>query len=388
MSRSSTIAAVLTALLGVACSPTAPPVASNPRTAEVRGTVVVLQGSAFREAATRDEAVQIAGERTVRPAHAIGDEPPVQRVIESNAAKLEGPIAKAARAEARGDKCKAKGRSPATAIAERSDVILRMKLEGHTTARPATDADRKQLGRSGFGAMLSAVGLGDDTVYETKLDGTVERITFPGAVTTAKQRVKWTGRRLGRKDTAPPPTVGEALGKALDAMPALPAAKWESLARGFVTGGCPVLGATVGATFLDGAAERRIRTAAVAALGPARTPEPTETVEATPPPAPEPAPEVATKPADPTYSCATLCTMHMVELCNNDRVLWTQNGARWENTRCGVRRSEEFLAACYRMQWLSGTYEQSCVQPCESGDDGRVRLMAMLRRSGCIRSES
>jgi hypothetical protein len=155
-------------------------------------------------------------------------------------------------------------------------------------------------------------------------------------------------------------------------MPAVPAAKWESLARGFVTGGCPVLGATVGATFLDGAAERRIRTAAVAALGPTARPEPTETVEATPTPAPEPAPEVATKPADPTYSCATLCTMHMVELCNNDRALWTQNGARWENTRCGDARSEEFLAACYRMQWLSGTYEQSCMQPCETGDDGRA----------------
>ena len=62
-------------------------------------------------------------------------------------------------------------------------------------------------------------------------------------------------------------------------------------------------------------------------------------------------------------------------------------GSRGDNTRCGVRRNEEFLAACYRMQWLSGTYEQSCVQPCESGEDGRVRLMAMLRRSGCIRSD-
>jgi hypothetical protein len=386
--RSSTITAVLTGLVALACTPTAPPVVSNPRTAEVRGTVVVLQGSAFREAAARDEAVQIAGERTARPAHAIGDEPPVQRVVESSAAKLEAPIAKAARAEVRGDKCKTKGRAPATAIAERSDVILRVKLDARTTARPATDAERKELGASRFGAMLSAVGLGDDTLYETKLDGVVERVTFPGAVTTAKQRVKWTGRRLGRKDTVPAPTVGEALGKALDAMPSVPAPKWESLARSLVTSGCPVVGATVGATFLDGAAERRIRTAAVAALGPSRAPEPVETVEAAPTPAPEPAPEVATKPADPTYSCTTLCTMHMVELCNNDRALWTQNGARWENTRCGVRRSEEFLAACYRMQWLSGTYEQSCMQPCETGDEGRSRLVSMLRRSGCIRSES
>jgi len=167
--------------------------------------------------------------------------------------------------------------------------------------------------------------------------------------------------------------------------------RWESLARGFIGGGCPVLGATIAATFLDGALERRLRTAAVTALGPVRAPEPMETVDAAPIPAPEPvpepAPEVATKPADPTYSCATLCTMHMVELCNNDRALWSQNGARWENTRCGVRRNEEFLAECYRMQWLSGTYQQSCMAPCETGDDGRTRLLAMLRRSGCIRTD-
>jgi len=75
----------------------------------------------------------------------------------------------------------------------------------------------------------------------------------------------------------------------------------------------------------------------------------------------------------------------MVELCNNDRMLWTQNGARWENTRCGVRRSETFLENCYRMQWLSGTYERSCLQPCERRAEGRERLLAMLRRSGCVR---
>jgi hypothetical protein len=213
MPRSSTIAVVLTGLVASPARPRRRPWHRPRARRRLRGTVVVLQGSAFREAAARDEAVRVAGERTARPAHAITEEPPVQRVVETSAAKLEAPIAKAARAEARGDKCKTKGRSPVTAMAERSDVIVRVKLEARTTARPATDADRKQLGGSGLGAMLSAVGLGDDTVYETKLDGTVERVTFPGAVTTAKQRVKWTGRRLGRKDAAPPPSVGEALGK-------------------------------------------------------------------------------------------------------------------------------------------------------------------------------
>jgi hypothetical protein len=76
----------------------------------------------------------------------------------------------------------------------------------------------------------------------------------------------------------------------------------------------------------------------------------------------------------------------MVELCNNDRALWTQHGSRYENTRCGLRRSEAFLEDCYRMQWLSGTYEQSCVRPCQENADGRSRLLAVLRRSGCLRA--
>jgi hypothetical protein len=75
----------------------------------------------------------------------------------------------------------------------------------------------------------------------------------------------------------------------------------------------------------------------------------------------------------------------MVELCNNDRTLWSQHGSRWESTRCGLRRSETFLEDCYRMQWLSGTYEQSCIRPCEESADGRTRLLAVLRRSGCLR---
>jgi hypothetical protein len=78
----------------------------------------------------------------------------------------------------------------------------------------------------------------------------------------------------------------------------------------------------------------------------------------------------------------------MVELCNNDRTLWAQNGSHWENTRCGLRRNEAFLEDCYRMQWLSGTYEQSCIRPCEQNADGRMRLVAMLRRSGCLRTGS
>jgi len=105
-------------------------------------------------------------------------------------------------------------------------------------------------------------------------------------------------------------------------------------------------------------------------------------------PSPGATPEPAVPATDPSYSCSTLCTLHMVELCNNDRTLWTQHGTRFESTRCGSRRSEVFLEECYRMQWLSGTYQESCIKPCEETAEGRPRLLAMLRRSGCLHAGS
>jgi hypothetical protein len=76
----------------------------------------------------------------------------------------------------------------------------------------------------------------------------------------------------------------------------------------------------------------------------------------------------------------------MVELCNNDRALWAQNGTAWESTRCGLRRAESFLESCYRMHWLDGTYEHACLQPCEGTGEGRDRLLLLLQRAGCLRA--
>jgi hypothetical protein len=76
----------------------------------------------------------------------------------------------------------------------------------------------------------------------------------------------------------------------------------------------------------------------------------------------------------------------MVELCNNDHALWTQNGTTWESTRCGTRRAESFLESCYRTHWLDGTYERACLQPCEGSSEGRDRLLQLLQRAGCLRA--
>jgi hypothetical protein len=83
-------------------------------------------------------------------------------------------------------------------------------------------------------------------------------------------------------------------------------------------------------------------------------------------------------------SCHSLCEMHMVEICNTDKVLWSAHRARWEPTPCGTRRDEPFLTQCYQEQWDTGTFDTSCVQPCEASDAGRSRLMAILQEAGCV----
>ncbi len=92
--------------------------------------------------------------------------------------------------------------------------------------------------------------------------------------------------------------------------------------------------------------------------------------------APRPAPEPPT--------CSALCTMHMIELCNNDLALWIEHRVRWEATACGRRRAEPFLTDCYDRQWTSGTFEEACVTPCETTPEGRTMLESILRRAGCL----
>jgi hypothetical protein len=382
--------AAVAALVATGCL-SGPRSARPPADADRPGAVVIFEGSAFDGAAARDAATRLIGQMAERPVRALLEEPPIERVTRAASSRLERTAPSAARDGA----CRKRGRSVATAVAERAEIVFRVKLDARTTARPATDKDRADLGPKGFDKVLSVVGLGGgDTVYETTLGGSVERVTFPGTTTTARRAVHWVDRRIGKSGDAPPPSVEGALRDAFDALPASGAARWEPVARGLVSGGCPSLGVAVADTFLDDAAvRRRIHAAAEAFLrADAKRGETTVAQgDAVASNEPEPAP-AAEPPADVTsapeagYSCTTLCSLHMVELCNNDRTLWTQHGSRWENTRCGTRRSEAFLTDCYRMQWLSGTYERACMRPCEENDEGRSRLIALLRRSGCLKT--
>ena len=97
------------------------------------------------------------------------------------------------------------------------------------------------------------------------------------------------------------------------------------------------------------------------------------------------APLAATEDADERYSCRSLCGMHMVELCNRDKGLWDSHRTAWEPTPCGAMREEAFLNECYRRQWLSGAFHDSCLVPCERTAEGRDRLLRILHDAGCLR---
>jgi len=177
----------------------------------------------------------------------------------------------------------------------------------------------------------------------------------------------------------------------------VPTPEWDALARRLLERGCPFLAWAVADTQLVPAARDPLQKAAVGAMRAslgriaarqradgARKPAPARDVAevTTEPPAPA---ETPPPPADePAVSCATLCEMHMVEICNSDKVLWSAHRARWEPTACGTRRDEAFLTECYREQWDTGTFDTSCVQPCEASDAGRTRLMAILQEAGCV----
>jgi hypothetical protein len=387
---------VLAALLGAGCATGKLAVDPAARQA-LPAAVVVLQGSAFESAGARDEATRLVAEATGLPVRVIAQEPAMERVTQPAAARIDPAVATAAREDARDAACRKKARSIATAVAERGAIIVRVRLDARTTARPASDAERRELReRSGAAGVLSAVGIAvGDTVHQATFEGTIERTTFPGQTSTVRRKVHGVDRQLAGRGDAPSVRPGEALARALAALPAARPNRWDAVARTLVTRGCPVLATAVADVWLDGAERRRIRKAAIGALQPASAArdEPTapvdpDTAAAGPdsPTALDAPPAGTANPVEPT--CAALCGLQMVQLCNNDRALWSRHGSRWEATRCGTRRDENFLTDCYRMQWLSGTYDRACIRPCEDAADGRARLVTVLRRAGCLRGRS
>jgi hypothetical protein len=255
--------AIALALLASGCMPLGPePTATSP---ERPGVALLLRGSAFETASAREDARRLVGEVTARTVQEIGEEPAVDRVAKEAAGRFDASVARAARADARDSSCRKRARSIATAVSERAEVIVRIQLASRTTTRPATEAEREDLGRRpGIAGMLGRAG---DTLHETVLEGYVERTTFPGATATVRRQIRWRDRRLGTPIEAPAPRVGDALAPAFEELPAPASARWDAVARALVTGGCPVLGDAVAQTFIaDEPTKRRIHAAALGVL--------------------------------------------------------------------------------------------------------------------------
>ncbi len=355
--------------------PSVPPI--DTAAAPSQPTVAVLvEGHAFASAAARDAIAALFQERTGRPVRLFTTEPSQPVVLQSVAKRA---LRKGDGYDWREPACRRRVRPLLPVIAAGADVVFRVRLDAVTTTRPATNTDRTELG-DGVSRMLAAVGIdGRGHVIETRLDGTVERTSFPGVATTHRKPVRWTGRRLGTDDAVAGADVRAAVGAAMALLPKAPEPRLDALARDLVAKGCPFLAYAVSdSPALGTDARRRIETAALAAMRrPVVAEERKETAEVA-----EPADAAAPAPG---YSCSKLCSLHMVELCNGNRTLWSRHGSRWESTRCGERRPEPFLEECYRMQWQSGTYERACVRPCEETPEGHARLQGMLQHSGCLR---
>jgi hypothetical protein len=410
-SRTILLTSSLVMALGSACAPPwratlAPPSAS------VSGPSVglIAEGTAFERSGVRDEVIQALERATQRWVVSIEAGSPSDQVylkgLQARLAREERSIASY---DGREPRCASE--SVALAAVHRNvDAVYRVSLELSESARPAGEAEAKTSGREPtVSGVLGAVGLvRRDTVVEETLSGTITLIAFgrkpgPRPVRIARKVVHvepaaWT-RRMD---------VGAVLGETLRDLPAVQRPEWDAFARRLLSTGCPLLATTIYegalgteplprdykkaalAAMTRGASRRAAKQPAQAVSGTRREPPPPaeqEPPSAAPeaPPAAPPSPE---PPAPTSYSCATLCELHMVELCNRDTVLWNSHRKKWEPTRCGTRRDEPFLTECYQQQWATGAFHNSCVVPCEATSEGRERLRHLLQGAGCLSDNS
>ena len=275
-----------------------------------------------------------------------------------------------------------------TAVENDVDAVYQVTLDVTERTRSLTEAEAAQ--RSGLSDALGAVHLvAAKTAREEVLAGRVE-VTGFGPRGSGHAPVSRETTSVEPSVFTPRLDVSAAVGEALAKLPPVASPHWEREARALTTAGCPFLALVVSETRLEPSNTRTgLRKTAVAAVTRtvAKRATPRTRKEAAPPPRELAVPEP--RGSDDRYSCSALCSIHMVQLCNNDRILWTSHHTKWETTPCGTRRDEPFLKDCYRQQWLSSTFREACVQPCERTTEGRERLLRVLQEAGCvIRSET
>jgi hypothetical protein len=334
--------------------------------------------SAVRAAAARE--VERALGRPVRVLDAAPS--PADADTKALAARLLPRRPPVARYDWREPQCAGEQRLVLAAVQHGAEAVYRVTLRSAEHERPATDAEWSDLDARRFGFRRTRRR---PHVREELLTGGVVRTAF--VAEGATRRGSLYRRRVARAEDSTRIDVAVAVADAVRELGPPPPAQWDAVARGLLRDGCPFLALGVAETLVAEPAREAVRREALAAMRArverrARPPRPDAAAAATAEEVPEPAADAAPSPAE--ASCEALCAMHMIEICNANTVLWNANRAPWEPTPCGTRREEPFLAQCYREQWDTGTFETSCVQPCESSAEGRARLTAILRDAGCM----
>ena len=400
MDGSRPLTVALAVVLCTACAPTRPPHPDPaPALRSARPVGVITEGSAFARAGVRERVVDTIQRLVQRPAVSI-DLPasPGDPTMTSLAARLVKEYPATAAYDRREPQCAADF-AVLTGLERDVDGVYRVSLDHTERSRPASAAEAAQprAPRRTFGNLFGLLDSGSPrSALEESLSGTITASAFTVSGRSRRARISLRATHVGATARTPRLDAAAAVTDAMRGFPALSEPQWEELARRFASSGCPFLALAVCEMRLKGSrTERSVRTAALASMRNSlrrRAAQKLASQKRTPEPAPAPAAasgdatETETSAGQGPYSCAALCEMHMVEICNHDKVLWSSHRKEWEPTPCGMQRPDAFLVECYEQQRVSGTFRDSCLLPCESAAEGRDGLITILQGAGCLRA--
>ena len=340
---------------------------------------LLTEGSAFTRPGVREDVARAVerttGRRVLLLDGPVSVEEPRMKALTARLAKENPGLA---RYDWREPQCAAQA-DVLTATQRDLDAVYRVSLDLREQTRPAAAAEAEASTLAGVRRALRLVT--PNTVREETLAGRVELAAFaPGG--SARVPVRRQEKQVEPSALTPRLDVDAAVAEAMAALPPIPAPQWERTARTLVSAGCPFRALVVAETRLPPkGAGATIRKTALAAAARSAAPRPATRSD-------EPVVAAEPRAAVDQHSCNALCSMHMVQLCNNDKILWSTHRAKWEATACGTRRTEPFLKDCYRQQWLSSTFREACLVPCERTPEGRDRLLRVLEDAGCLRRAS
>jgi hypothetical protein len=406
-----------------------------PETAERSSVGVIAEGSAFARPGVTEGVVRLLEYKTGRRVFLFSP-PPASTDLQwqTTAAALLKANPSLARYDWHEPHCTAYW-AVLPALEHDVDAVYRVSLDYSEASRPLVEPDPTP--RTGIEQFLHALDVGSHgSERRESVSGRVALFSFGASPESPSIPIDRTVTYVEPTMLAPRLDIASAVGEAIGQLGAVRAPDWDGFGRWLLSSECPLLALGVSEARLDhGPAQRKLKTEAVATMqrgltaGPVR--QLAQDTSARMHAALEagnlkdaevlleqydhhPAHQAHTaallrrrlesarrraaadqkraavdrQAKEDRYSCQVLCGLHMVELCNNDKVLWNRSGRTWEASPCGQRRAEPFLVECYRQQWLTGTFHDSCLLPCESAADGRDKLMRILQGAGCIGQSS